>query len=57
MLTTKLNSNNSKPPSNGGYGSKILAPVMDKPPPNTNTFPVKVIAPMKQSNGSSKTRV
>jgi hypothetical protein len=25
---------------NGGYRSKMLAPVMAKPPPNTNTFPV-----------------
>jgi hypothetical protein len=45
----KLMQNNSikkKQPrttANGGYRSKLLAPVMVKPPPTTNTFPVEKI--------------
>jgi hypothetical protein len=44
----KLVQNNdiTEPPrttTNGGYRSKILAPVMEKPPPTTNTFPVAKI--------------
>jgi hypothetical protein len=37
---------------NGGYRSKILAPVMNKPPPKTNTFSMKVNVRFKdQTNG------
>jgi hypothetical protein len=39
--SNKVKSKQLKPPCNGGYRSEIPAPVMVKPPPATNTFPVK----------------
>jgi hypothetical protein len=40
MQVAKSKLKQPKTTINGGYRSKMLAPVMAKPPPNTNTFPV-----------------
>jgi hypothetical protein len=41
MQKRDLNSKQPKTTINGGYGSKMLAPVIGKPLPTTNTIPVE----------------
>jgi hypothetical protein len=42
MRATNSNPNNLKTTINSGYRSKILIPMMNKPPPKTKIFLIKV---------------